>query len=57
MPKYELIYDYCNEDGYEERNIVEEFDGPWYELNDYIKVLRKNGCYNICAEQIGGFNL
>lgn len=49
---YEIIYDYCSEyDGCysEDYNIVETFEGSWTELQDYIKRMRANGCYNISA--------
>lgn len=55
MQKYEIIYDYDNSaldyDGgyFEEKNIREEFTGSWDELQDYIKSMKKNGCYNIDA--------
>jgi len=44
-----FFYDYTDDDGNEERNIREEFDGSWTELQAYIKQMRKNGCYNIAA--------
>lgn len=50
--RYELFYDYCNEDGYEERNINETFEGSWGELQDHIKQMKKQGCYNITATAI-----
>lgn len=49
MSKYEIIYDWCSIDGDEERNIVEEFEGSYTELQDHIKSMRANGCYNISA--------
>ncbi len=49
MEDYEIIYDYCSEDGFEERNITENFTGTHLELMDYIKQMRENGCYNITA--------
>lgn len=45
---YELIYDYSS-DYVDERNIHETFEGSWTELQDWIKEMRKNGCYNITA--------
>ena len=49
--KYEVIYDY--DDGVSEsRNIREEFEGDWTELQDFIKELRESGCYNIDANAI-----
>lgn len=47
--KYEIIYDYCSDDGYEEHNIKENFCGGWNELQKYLKDMRSNGCYNIDA--------
>lgn len=45
---YEIIYDY--DDGWSEsRNNVEIFEGSWDELQDHIKKMRRNGCYNISA--------
>ena len=49
---YEIIYDYTSEEGYEETNNVEEFKGSWTELQDYIKQMRRNGCYNIDASEV-----
>lgn len=48
MEKYEIIYDWCGEES-EERNLKETFTGNWFELQDHIKQMRKNGCYNIDA--------
>ena len=51
MGKYEIIYDYDNgvlgEGYFEEKNLREEFTGSWDELQDYIKSMKQNGCYNI----------
>lgn len=44
MAKYEIVYDYEDE-----RNIREDYCGSWSELQDYIKQMRKNGCYHIDA--------
>lgn len=50
---YEIVYDY--DDGWSEfRNNVETFEGSWTELQDHIRRMRGNGCYNITAESIGG---
>lgn len=49
---YEIMYDYTDEGGNEEKNIREEFEGTWTELQDYIKQMRKNGCYNITAAEV-----
>lgn len=45
---YDIIYDY-SDDYSDERNIRETFCGSWTELQDYIKNMRRNGCYNIYA--------
>ena len=51
--KYEVMYDYDN--GCDEsRNIREEFDGNWTELQNFIKELRESGCYNIDAAAVDG---
>lgn len=46
MAKFTIIYDYCSAwtDGY---NIHEEFEGSWDDLQDFLKVMKANGCYNI----------
>ena len=49
---YEIIYDYCDEDGYEQHNLTETFEGDWLELQAYIKEMRHEGCYNIDANCI-----
>ena len=49
--KYEIIYDYCD-DYTDERNIVEKFVGSWNELQETIRQMRKNGCFNISAGAI-----
>ena len=50
MEVYEITYDYFSEDGYtDERNIRERFEGNWFELQEYIKIMKNNGCYNIYA--------
>ena len=46
---YEIIYDYLDDAGNENRNIVETFEGDWTELQTHLKKMRKNGCYNITA--------
>ena len=46
---YRIVYDYTDEEGYESRDIEEEFEGTWSELQDYIKQMRRNGCYHIDA--------
>lgn len=48
---YEIVYDYCGEFT-EEKNLTETFEGSWTELQDYIKKMKKNGCYNIDATAI-----
>lgn len=52
---YEIIYDYTSEEGYEENNNVEQFEGTWTDLQDYIKQMRRNGCYNISANEISDY--
>jgi len=48
---YEIVYDY--DDGWSEsRNNVETFEGSWSELQDHIKKMRRNGCYNIYATSV-----
>lgn len=49
---YRIVYDYTDEEGYESRDIEEEFEGTWSELQDYIKQMRRNGCYHIDANCI-----
>lgn len=51
---YELVYDYCGEDGNSEYNIYEIFEGSWLELQDYIKQMKRNGCVNISAAAVDG---
>lgn len=46
--EYEITYDYSGEYS-DEYNIRETFVGSWTELQDYIKNMRRNGCYNIYA--------
>lgn len=47
--KYRIIYDYCDEYGYVYEDCVEDFDGSYTELQDYIKEMKRNDCYNINA--------
>lgn len=53
MGKYYIIYDYDNgvlgygDDYVEEKNLHEEFVGSWSELQDHIKSMKQDGCYNI----------
>ena len=49
---YLIIYDYTDEEGNEELNIHEDFHGDWDELKEYIKQMKRNGCYNIEATAI-----
>lgn len=46
IDRYEIIYDYSDEWS-ETCNIVDYFDSSFNELQEYLKQLRKNGCYNI----------
>jgi hypothetical protein len=45
--KYEIIYDY--EDSI---NLQETFEGTWHELQEEIKSMKKEGCYNIDATAV-----
>ena len=49
---YEIMYDYCS-DYTDEKNIIEVFEGTWSELQSYIKQMKKQGCYNITATEMG----
>ena len=49
---YEIIFDYTDDYGYESRNNVEMFTGSWTELQDHIKKMRRNDCYNITATSV-----
>ena len=53
MTVYAIIYDFSN-DYTDERNISERFEGSWQELQEYIKQMKENGCYNIEATAICG---
>ena len=50
--EYSIIYDYTDDGGYESRNNVEYFNGTWLELQDCIKRMRRQGCYNITANAV-----
>lgn len=50
--EYAIFYDYTDDGGYEGRNNVEYFYGTWLELQDAIKSMRKQGCYNITASAV-----
>lgn len=43
---YEIIYDFCSEYS-DEHNLYETFVGSFDELQDYLKTMKRNGCYNI----------
>lgn len=47
---YEIIYDYDDECGTTTTNITEEFIGDWLTLQDYIKTMMSQGCYNIVVK-------
>ena len=48
---YEIVYDY--DDGWSEyRDNVETFEGSWFELQNHIRQMRRNGCYNIVATSV-----
>ena len=55
IDRYEIIYDYCDEWS-ETCNIVDYFDGSFNELQEYLKSLRKNDCYNITWSYIYSYN-
>lgn len=55
IDKYEIVYDYSN-DYSEEHNIVEYFDGSHIELKEYLKQMRRNGCYNISCAYLYSYN-
>ena len=44
---YEITYDYEDE-----KNIRENFEGDWTELQEYIAKMKENGCYNIDATSL-----
>ena len=50
--KHEITYDYCSEDGVEERNIREEFEGTHHEMVAYINQMKKQGCYNFSVVEL-----
>lgn len=50
---YEIVYDYCGIDGNEEHDLSEWFEGSWSELQDCIRQIKANGCYNIVANYVG----
>lgn len=48
--KYKIYYDYSSAlMDYEDTDLEEEFEGTHAELLDYIKAMRREGCYNIEA--------
>ena len=53
MSTYELVYDYCSDDGFtDEHGIVTTLHCTWNELQDIIKDMREVGYYNISATDI-----
>lgn len=56
---YSIMYDYDYDDDmekggvYTSKNNEEHFRGSWSDLQDYLKQMRKQGCYNIDANEIG----
>ena len=52
MTTYEIIYDYCSEEGYEERNCYETVEMTYEQMRDYVKVMREQGCYIISVSAI-----
>ena len=49
---YKIFYDYTDYAGYEWRNCQDSYDGDWNGLQECIKNMRLNGCYNIDAEYV-----
>ena len=47
--RYVIIYD-CEDC----TNCQESFEGSWHELQEEIKLLKKEGCYNIEATALEG---
>ncbi len=47
--QFEIYYDNVNEDGDARFNLMDRFDGSWYDLQDHIRSMKKKGCYNIHA--------
>lgn len=54
MSVFKIVYDYCDPDidGVDEVNQEYHFVGSWDELQKYIQVMRRIGCYNIEAVDI-----
>lgn len=52
--KFVIYYDYTDDYGYECCNCQDVFYGDWFELQEYIKTMRRNGCYNIDAVAVEG---
>lgn len=50
---YDIVYDYTDDTGAELVNIHEEYTGSWSDLQEYIKLMREHGCYNVEATVIG----
>ena len=46
---YVIAYDEYDEWAGECCNLEIDFEGTWLELQQYIKDMRKGGCYNISA--------
>lgn len=46
---YKIFYDFTDDYGNTASNCYEFFEGDWFELQEVIKKMRKNGCYNIDA--------
>lgn len=49
---YVIVYDEHDDWAGECCNLETSFDGTWQELQQYIKDMRKDGCYNISATSI-----
>lgn len=55
IDKYEIIYDYSDEWS-DSINLVEYFEGSFSELQEYLKQMRKNDCYNITWSYLYSYN-
>lgn len=52
--KYEIRYDYCAPDAnYDEKDLIEEFEGEYLDLETHLKQMREQGCYHIAVSAMG----
>ena len=49
---YKIFYDYTDLGGYEWRNCQDSYDGDFAGLQEIIKNMRLNGCYNIDVTEV-----